>query len=194
MVWPQDRPLRITEVGFGRGFNLGVAARMWLSSRKKATANLSRTLQAYAFEPHPEALEPWPDCPGDWASWMPWWGEAWPNLQQQWEWPGLGRLKLCHQGAEVGPWPEEAQDLIILDLFSPSAHPESWQDATFAAIAQHSRPGTLLTTYSCARLVREKLRAHGFETQRIRRRGWRDTLLAVFQGPSRRAGQAPPPR
>jgi tRNA U34 5-methylaminomethyl-2-thiouridine-forming methyltransferase MnmC len=183
LAWPQDRPLRITEIGFGRGFNLAVAMRMWQHSRSKASVQQERMLQASAFEVDASALEPWPPCPEEWQDWMPWWGQSWPDSGSSWQWPHLGELNLRLGTAESQPWPEPKQDLLVLDLFSPTAHPESWSDELMACLASHSRPGTLLTTYSCARLVREKLRAHGFQTQRIRRRGWRDTLLAIFLGP-----------
>lgn len=53
-------------------------------------------------------------------------------------------------------------DVILFDPFSPKKHPEMWSLETFSNIAKICKPGARLTTYSCARVVRDNLKAAGF--------------------------------
>jgi tRNA 5-methylaminomethyl-2-thiouridine biosynthesis bifunctional protein len=167
---PEDRPLRVAEVGFGRGINLAVLARRWHGDGQ------GRSLEALAFEPHPQGLEPWPALPAAWRPWAPWWGC--PATETEFQWDGLGTLQRLACGAEEQGWPGAGVDLVVLDLFSPGRHPASWSPELFARLAAAAHQGTLVTSYSCARLVKDRLAAVGFEARRIRRPGWRDTLLA----------------
>lgn len=51
---------------------------------------------------------------------------------------------------------------IFFDSFSPKKVPELWTEELFTQIFRCSAKGSALTTYSCARVVRDNLRAAGF--------------------------------
>ena len=57
----------------------------------------------------------------------------------------------------------ETFDIVFLDPFSPKKNPELWTTDFFKEIFKRMKPGARLATYSCARLVRENLKAVGFE-------------------------------
>ena len=57
----------------------------------------------------------------------------------------------------------ETFDIVFLDPFSPKKNPELWTKEFFEEIYKRMKPGAKLATYSCARLVRENLKAVGFE-------------------------------
>ena len=74
-------------------------------------------------------------------------------------------------------------DLIMLDPFSPKRAPELWEPRFIAEVRRHMAPGAVLTTFSCARSVRETLRAHGAHISdgpRLGRRG-PSTVAKVFK-------------
>ncbi len=53
-------------------------------------------------------------------------------------------------------------DIVFLDPFSPKKCPELWALEFFKNIAKLCKKGTILTTYSCARSVRNNLEKVGF--------------------------------
>jgi len=57
---------------------------------------------------------------------------------------------------------KEDFDIIFLDPFSPKKCPELWTDLFFKDIKKLTLRGTILTTYSCAKLVRNNLKTVGF--------------------------------
>ena len=68
----------------------------------------------------------------------------------------------------------ESFDIVFLDPFSPKKCPELWSEAFFRDIFRIMKPGGILTTYSCARTVRENLRNAGFQVRdgpKVGRRG-----------------------
>ena len=171
--------LRVVEIGFGRGFQSATLLQRWSALGKRPSVEI------HAFEPHPEILEPWPEVPSDLKEWMPWWGMDY-RLQHLWE------------GALAGgtAWslhlhPVEAQDphpwttigpvhLFLVDLFSPGRHPQQWRQPLVPLMATHAAPASVLTTYTCARQVRECLNQSGWKPVVLKREGWRDTLVAHF--------------
>ncbi len=62
----------------------------------------------------------------------------------------------------IASLPDEYFDVIFLDPFSPKKSPELWTKDFFAEIYRVSKPGARLATYSCARVVRDNLKAVGF--------------------------------
>ncbi|MBI5390654.1 hypothetical protein HZB02_04140 [Candidatus Woesearchaeota archaeon] len=57
---------------------------------------------------------------------------------------------------------EQKADVVFLDPFSPKKHPELWSEDFFRKIAARMKQNGILTTYSCARIVRDNLRRAGF--------------------------------
>ncbi|MGB0952177.1 MAG: MnmC family methyltransferase [Planctomycetota bacterium] len=170
-------PLKVVEVGFGRGYNCGTLM------REVARTWPQRSLEITAFEPYPERLQPWATCPTDLEDWMPWWDglpseetAAWRGQTHPWQ------MELHLREAQDAPvWADlEDVDLFLLDLFSPNRHPDGWRDPLFEHIAAVRSSRAVLTTFTCARSIRERLTATGWQVQKLRRPGWRDTLVAHF--------------
>jgi len=57
---------------------------------------------------------------------------------------------------------KEDFDIIFLDPFSPKKCPELWTESFFKDIKKLTMKGTILTTYSCAKSVRNNLKTVGF--------------------------------
>ncbi len=69
---------------------------------------------------------------------------------------------------------KEKFDVVFLDPFSPKRNPELWTKEFFQDIYKLMKPGAQLATYSCARSVRDNLKAAGFEVRdgpSVKRRG-----------------------
>lgn len=56
----------------------------------------------------------------------------------------------------------ETFDVCFLDPFSPKKCPELWTEELFKDIYHRLKKGGILTTYSCARIVRDNLKKVGF--------------------------------
>lgn len=59
--------------------------------------------------------------------------------------------------------------LVFFDPFSPKKHPHLWEVPFFEEVFRSMNKNSFLTTYSCARKVRDAMKVVGFE---------------VFDGPS----------
>lgn len=57
---------------------------------------------------------------------------------------------------------KEKFDVVFFDPFSPQKHPQMWTEKFFKDIISTMKPGAKLSTYSCARIVRENLKKAGF--------------------------------
>ena len=69
---------------------------------------------------------------------------------------------------------KEHFNIVFLDPFSPKKNPELWTKEFFTEIFKRMKPGAKLATYSCARIVRENLKAVGFivkDGPKVGRRG-----------------------
>lgn len=136
------------------------------------------SFRGYGFEPSPEWLRPWPSCPGPLLRWTPWWDQEpgdW-QLADRTNWTGR-ILESRFQESSLTPQPQA--DWVFLDLFSPGRHPEDWSEELFAALNHWTGPDSVLTSYCCARLVRDALSEKGWYARRLRRKGLRDTLIAT---------------
>ena len=60
---------------------------------------------------------------------------------------------------------EELADAVFFDPFSPKKSPYMWETDFFNTIAEKMKKGRVLTTYSCARVVRDNLKSAGFEVK-----------------------------
>lgn len=58
--------------------------------------------------------------------------------------------------------PTESVDVVFFDAFSPKKMPEMWTAEIFKKIYQTMKTGATLTTYSCARCVRDALKEAQF--------------------------------
>ena len=53
-------------------------------------------------------------------------------------------------------------DIWFLDGFAPSKNGSIWSEGVFKQIARLSRVGTIVRTYSCAKMVKDGLKNAGF--------------------------------
>jgi tRNA U34 5-methylaminomethyl-2-thiouridine-forming methyltransferase MnmC len=175
---PDHAPiLRLLEIGFGRGLNTAMAL------SKLAAINFPGEIEAWGCEPNPDFLPPWPTPPEGLQKYVPWWGEtilekprvhllAQPSARVE------VHRKTAVELMEV--LPESQIHWIFLDLFSPARHPQDWEPQLFSALARVAEPEAVLTSYCCARRVRDGLQTAGWECEIIRRPHYRDTLRARF--------------
>ncbi|NKI35436.1 bifunctional tRNA (5-methylaminomethyl-2-thiouridine)(34)-methyltransferase MnmD/FAD-dependent 5-carboxymethylaminomethyl-2-thiouridine(34) oxidoreductase MnmC [Wenzhouxiangella sp. XN79A] len=158
----------IGETGFGTGLNLLLAADRFL-----ARAADGARLHLVSAEKHPlrpadlrRALDAWPEL----AAWSVRLLEQWPAPT-----PGFHRLDLHERidltlmfGDAEAMW--QAQDAAVdawfLDGFAPSRNASMWTPALFRRLAELSRPGATLATFSAAGAVRRGLAEVGFEVRR----------------------------
>jgi len=59
----------------------------------------------------------------------------------------------------------EKVDAVFFDPFSPKVCPELWTKEFFQDVKNVMKPGAILTTYSCARIVRDNMKAVGFTVE-----------------------------
>jgi tRNA 5-methylaminomethyl-2-thiouridine biosynthesis bifunctional protein len=78
-------------------------------------------------------------------------------------------FKHCH--AEIDAW--------FLDGFGPSKNPEMWNHQLFKAIANCSRLGSTLSTFTVARKIRDGLSAVGFEIKKTQGFGQKREMLTA---------------
>lgn len=85
--------------------------------------------------------------------------------------------------SDLGSTPSRTVGAWFLDGFAPPRSPGIWSPRTCAAIAGLSGPGTTVTTYSAAGIVKRALANAGFEVSRIRQHGpKRHSVLGVVPG------------
>lgn len=172
------KTLRWIEVGFGRGVASATALRRLLQSEYRPAR-----VEVDGCEAYPQRLEPWPAPPELFEGCCPWWGQGADVFPFDWI---DGRVHLVHEPApgcfQNGGLrlQKDPYDWIFLDLFSPGRHAEEWHRGLLEALTQRSQPGTVLTSFTCARVVRDGLTRQGWEVEVLRREGLRDTLRARF--------------
>ena len=64
---------------------------------------------------------------------------------------------------EIKRLPSDYFDRVFFDPFSPKKHPEMWSEELFKEVYRVMNKGGKLSTYSCARVVRDNMKAAGFE-------------------------------
>lgn len=165
--------LRIGETGFGAGLSFIMASACFL-----ANAPAGARLQWVSCERYPlsqsqlEALWQslsWPsDCQPLLAALKADWPDAVACPHRRIFADGRIVLDLHYQDAESvfsglsGPF-----DAWCLDGFSPNRNPSMWTERLYQAIADCSRPGARLSTYTAASAVRQGLESVGFSTQKV---------------------------
>ena len=72
-------------------------------------------------------------------------------------------LDLCYGEADqILPELDFSADIWFLDGFAPSKNGSIWSEDVFKEIARLSRVGTIVRTYSCAKMVKDGLKNAGF--------------------------------
>lgn len=175
----------IGETGFGSGLNFLRAALCFLEH-----APASSRLFFYSSEKHPLPAAVF-DAIQQQRAWIP------PVLLHAFQTcpipatPGFhtrqiaeGRIHLCLMyGDSNALWPLARAhcDAWFLDGFAPSKNPDMWQADLFRALADHSKAGTTLATFTAAGFVRRALQQAGFQVERKKGFGHkREMLIAEF--------------
>ncbi len=166
---PDNGLFVIGETGFGTGLNLLLATRCFLD-RAPNSARLS-LLSAELHPLKPEdlraALARWPEF-GSLAETLL---ANWPPAAA-----GFHRMAMHEQvdltlmlGDAETMWTHapDGVDAWFLDGFAPARNPSMWSPALFAALAERSRPGARLATFTAAGNVRRSLTEAGFEVERV---------------------------
>lgn len=163
-----DDAFVIGETGCGTGLNLLLAASLFLER-----ADAGARLHLVSAEKHPlrvedlkRALDAWPSLEGFSRRLL----EAWPpptcgfhriDLDEHIDLTLMfGEAEVMWQAQQVGV------DAWFLDGFAPSRNAAMWTPGLFSRMAELSRPGATLATFSAAGEVRRGLAAAGFEVQR----------------------------
>jgi tRNA 5-methylaminomethyl-2-thiouridine biosynthesis bifunctional protein len=197
--WQGRERFVILETGFGSGLNFLATWAAW-----RADPARCRRLHYLAVEKHPFRA-------GDLVRLHERWSAHWPELHDlsrelRAAWPPLtpgfhriefaaGRvvLTLLLGEAEEVLRPLVARvDAFYLDGFDPKKNPAMWSSALFRRLARLAAPDATLATWCVAGVVREALRAAGFEVERRpgfgRKRqmlaGWRATRYATAPAPA----------
>ncbi len=153
----------IAELGFGTGLNALAVWQAWLQSGHAGTIRFT------SFEAHPmdtddmaRALETWPEL-AELASQLT---EEWRSGAREMDF-GAFHLTVVEGDARqtLPTWPGYA-DAWFLDGFSPAKNPEMWGAEILQAVADHTRAGGTLATYSAAGHVRRGLADAGFTVAR----------------------------
>jgi tRNA 5-methylaminomethyl-2-thiouridine biosynthesis bifunctional protein len=81
---------------------------------------------------------------------------------------------LSNQRFDVDAW--------YLDGFGPAKNPDLWNDTVFGLLARNSKPGTSLSTYTCAGSVRRGLHEAGFEVTKTPGHGKKREMITATLG------------
>lgn len=76
---------------------------------------------------------------------------------------------------------DEKIDLVYFDAFSYNSQPELWSEQIFSKIFQAMKPNSVLVTYSAKGVVKQNLRAAGFEIQRLKGAGGKWHMLRAIK-------------
>ncbi|NNC22702.1 bifunctional tRNA (5-methylaminomethyl-2-thiouridine)(34)-methyltransferase MnmD/FAD-dependent 5-carboxymethylaminomethyl-2-thiouridine(34) oxidoreductase MnmC [Salinisphaera sp. USBA-960] len=167
--WGWGRPFVVGEIGFGSGLNILRAAACFLSQ-----APCEARLHCVSVEARPldvadaERLLDYAEVGGDCRAALL---DQWPHAVA-----GVHRLVLhprvtldLHLGAvETALADMDAcVDAWFLDGFAPARNPAMWQTSVLNAVADLSRPGTTLSSFTSAGWVRRGLMAAGFTCKRV---------------------------
>lgn len=77
------------------------------------------------------------------------------------------KLRKIHAKIQDVELKDEKYNLVYFDAFAPDVQPELWSETMFRRIFKAMKPGGILMTYSAKGLVKQNLRAAGFEVKRL---------------------------
>ena len=196
-AWRGRSRFTVAELGFGTGLNVAALIALW---RREGPPD--GRLHVFSVEGFPlsgdeaaRALSAWPELTEETAALI----AAWPAPT-----PGFHRLDLPADwrvtlDVAVGPveptlarWSGRA-DAWFLDGFAPATNPEMWSPEVLRRVAERSRPGARVATFTVAGAVRRGLADAGFTVEKKPGHGRkRERLEAVL--PGRVEPEGAPPR
>ncbi len=168
----------IAELGFGTGLNLLAAWRAWEEAGHKTPLTFT-SFEAYPMEQQEmaRALAAFPEL------------EPWSSrLLSQWNGATLVEFDTLRLNLVLGDarktlpqWRGQA-DAWFLDGFSPAKNPELWEEALMQAVADHTKPGGTVATYTAAGFVRRGLEAAGLQVERCTGFGHKRHMTRAIRG------------
>ena len=163
--WAGARVFTILETGFGLGLNCLATWREWRADPARCERLHFVSIETQPFDR--DALKTLHLRYGEFARLAEQLQQAWPPLVA-----GLhrlhfedGRFTLTLAFGDVDlltPRLRLRADAIYLDGFAPRCNPEMWSPQLMRGLARLARPGTTVSTYSSAGVVRQGLEAAGF--------------------------------
>jgi tRNA 5-methylaminomethyl-2-thiouridine biosynthesis bifunctional protein len=177
---PADGAFVIGETGFGTGLNFLCA---WQLFEELAPAGarlhfVSTELYPLALEEAQVALALWPELEPFTRALLAQYGPLPPGWHRLVFDGGRVNLTLLIGDARETLAQLDGQvDAWFLDGFSPAKNPHMWHPAVFRAIADYSRPGATLATYTCAGAVRRGLDQVGFRLEKVKGFGPKREML-----------------
>lgn len=175
--------LHIAELGFGAGLNMFALLDLWYTLGAKWHTHFT------SFEAYPMAA-----CDMErihrlyaelsyltQAFFLDWWGQTPVDLV----WTGYkgarftAHIVLGDARATLPLWDGYA-DAWFLDGFAPTRNPELWQTDLLQAVAQHTKQGGTVATYTSSGHVRRALQQSGFDIKRLKGFGHKRHMLAGF--------------
>ena len=197
-AWRGRRRFVVGELGFGTGLNVLALLQLWRETREPGAQLHVFSVEAFPLdrEEAARALAAWPQLQPLASVLL----DAWPDPR-----PGFHRLDLPGLDARLDLWIGEAAeglaawsgaaDAWFLDGFAPARNPDMWRGEVLDLVANRSRPGARLATFTVAGAVRRALASAGFAVER--RPGFgrkRERLEARFPDAPDPADDAGPPR
>lgn len=184
--WSGRDSFVIAETGFGTGLNFLATWQMW-----DETTNPNQHLTYISVEKYPlskkeirQALSRWRDEIGARLEIML---EKYPLRVGGWH-----KLRISKNVTVIlifddvnRAWPElkTSVDAWFLDGHAPAKNPDMWSEAVFKAMAGNTREGATFASFTAAGIVKNGLRAVGFEVSKTRGFGRkRDMILGRFSG------------
>jgi tRNA 5-methylaminomethyl-2-thiouridine biosynthesis bifunctional protein len=166
-AWTDRNEFTIAETGFGTGLNFLALCNLWQAHRPDPEA----WLHFVSFEGFPlteadakRALGMWPEL-----------SELADRLLANWPgpvcsvhhlvWADLGVTLTLHLGDihDTLPQSQFKADAWFLDGFSPAKNEDMWATSLYGRIAERSRPGANIATFTVAGAVRRGLADAGFD-------------------------------
>ncbi|MBX9575621.1 MAG: tRNA (5-methylaminomethyl-2-thiouridine)(34)-methyltransferase MnmD [Caulobacteraceae bacterium] len=195
-AWHGRSRFMVAELGFGTGLNVAALIALW---RRESPPG--GRLHVFSIEGFPlsgdeaaRALSGWPEIAEETAALI----AAWPAPT-----PGFHRLDLPADwrvtlDVAIGPveptlarWSGRA-DAWFLDGFAPAANPDMWSPDVLRRVAERSRPGARVATFTVAGAVRRGLTEVGFAVEKQPGHGRkRERLEARLTGPAPTETPAP---
>lgn len=165
-AWPAHTVFTVAELGFGTGLNAVLVA--------EAAAMAEAPVRFISYELHPlpatELEHIHAGLPENLHGHLADVRQAWGTLTPGWNSFAVGRVEVqlyvgdAQHGLPSQPGPADAW---FLDGFNPLKNPALWSPPVLAGVAQHSRAGTTLATYSVAREIIDKLEQAGFRVEKV---------------------------
>jgi len=174
----------IAEAGFGTGLNFIATCRQWLEH-----ASHDSVLSYVGIEKHPVSPLDIRRVSDRWAELTPLYTQLLTRYPPVIAGSHLiklfnGRVQLNLEFLDIDEALKGCRfkaDVWFLDGFNPAQNTDMWNDVLIDKIAQHSKVGTSLSTYTAAGHVRRRLEDAGFEVKKVKGHARkREMITAAF--------------